>query len=141
MTPTTTIPHRRRSDLRAIVALVSLPSLGLLLTAALLRELPCFWTAAWGVPEPLRNLVREGFMPLLIGQFLVLVLLGLVGGPDHSRAFCPREPALLRWLCRPLVVLWLLFLVVVQVTVTDNLANLIAGLNFHFDAPMACTPG
>jgi len=61
--------------------------------------------------------------------------------PTQSDTFCSRQPTLLCWLCRPLVVLWLLFLVVVQVTVTDNLANWIAGQEFRFDAPMTCGPG
>lgn len=135
------IPRTGRADVRAFVALASLLSLGLLLTAALLRELPCFWTTAWGVPEPVRDLVREGFKPLLAGECLVLVLFGLTGGPDRLRTFCPRESLLLRWLSRPPVVLWLLFLVVVQVAVTDNLANLIAGQGFYFDAPMTCGLG
>ncbi|MCG6943648.1 MAG: hypothetical protein LJE69_20655 [Thiohalocapsa sp.] len=106
----------------------------LLLAGALLREQPCFWVDACGVPRLLRAILQQGFWPGLGAFAFLLAGLSL---PRVRRLAGPGIDIgnLLR---APIVWLWVAFAALVLAASADNLFNLAVGLPLHSDTPVQC---
>jgi hypothetical protein len=95
---------------------------------AVLREQPDFWLNAGGYPVWLREVVREGFYPLLVAGFGVLAALGVL---------FMREPAHGPLRLVQIVVLgalWMLLLGGASVAFGNNVLNLIEHRAVHSHA-------
>lgn len=106
----------------------------LLLAAALLREYPCFWVAACGVPQWVRASLRYGFYPTLIGFTLLLLVLTWI----VARSLPRQQRPVASLVNEPVASMWVTAASLFLVVVADNLFNVVIGLPITFDASMVC---
>ena len=99
---------------------------GALFYFACLRETPSFWTNAGGYPLWLRDLVLEGFYPLLF------MYVGLVAHLSWEAITKPARVATFLWLevCS-LLLLWAAGGLTITIVVANNVTNLLEGRPFH----------